>query len=112
MWQGLHSITDYNKKTSTVVDIDILLKLNNFFARFEDNTVPLTRPATKACGLSFTMANVSKTFKCVNPRKAAGIDYSSAFNTIVPSKLVIKHETLGLDPAMCNWVLDFLTACP
>ncbi|XP_055724603.1 uncharacterized protein LOC129815157 [Salvelinus fontinalis] len=29
------------------------------------------------------------------------IDYSSAFNTIVPSKL-------GLDPALCNWVLDFL----
>uniref|UniRef100_A0A8C7H559 Alkylated DNA repair protein AlkB homologue 8 N-terminal domain-containing protein n=1 Tax=Oncorhynchus kisutch TaxID=8019 RepID=A0A8C7H559_ONCKI len=37
------------------------------------------------------------------------IDYSSAFNTIVPSKLIIKIETLGLDPALCNWVLDFLT---
>ena len=36
------------------------------------------------------------------------IDYSSAFNTIVPSKLVIKLETLGLDPALCNWVLAFL----
>ena len=40
------------------------------------------------------------------------IDYSSAFNTIVPSKLVIKLETLGLDPTLCNWVLDFLTDCP
>ena len=38
------------------------------------------------------------------------IDYSSPFNTIVPSKLVIKLETLGLDPTLCNWVLDFLTA--
>jgi hypothetical protein len=37
------------------------------------------------------------------------IDYSSAFNTIVPSKLVIKLETLGLDPTLCNWVLVFLT---
>ncbi|CDQ86081.1 unnamed protein product [Oncorhynchus mykiss] len=37
------------------------------------------------------------------------IDYNSAFNTIVPSKLVIKLETLGLDPALCNWVLEFLT---
>ncbi|CDQ90248.1 unnamed protein product [Oncorhynchus mykiss] len=36
------------------------------------------------------------------------IDYSSAFNTIVPSKLVIKLDTLGLDPALCNWVLDNL----
>ena len=40
------------------------------------------------------------------------IDYSSAFNTIVPSKLVIKLETLGLDPALCNWILDFLTGRP
>ena len=40
------------------------------------------------------------------------IDYISAFNTIVPSKLVIKLETLGLDPALCNWVLDFLTGRP
>ena len=40
------------------------------------------------------------------------IDYSSVFNTIVPSKLVIKLETLGLDPALCNWVLDFLTGHP
>jgi hypothetical protein len=40
------------------------------------------------------------------------IDYSSAFNTIVPSKLVIMLETLGLDPALCNWVLDFLTGLP
>ena len=48
--------------------------LNNFFARFEDNTVPLTRPATKPCGLSFTAADVSNTFKRVNPRQAAGPD--------------------------------------
>ena len=40
------------------------------------------------------------------------IDYSSAFNTIVPSKLVIKLETLDLDPTLCNWVLDFLTGRP
>ena len=40
------------------------------------------------------------------------IDYSSAFNTIVPSKLVITLETLGLDPALCNWVLDFLMGRP
>ena len=40
------------------------------------------------------------------------INYSSAFNTIVPSNLIIKLETLGLDPALCNWVLDFLTGRP
>jgi hypothetical protein len=48
--------------------------LNTFFAHFEDNTVPPTWPATKDCGLSFSVADVSKTFKCVNPRKAASPD--------------------------------------
>jgi hypothetical protein len=37
------------------------------------------------------------------------INYSSAFNTIVPSKLITKLGTLGLNPALCNWVLIFLT---
>ena len=37
------------------------------------------------------------------------VDYSSAFNTIVPSKLVIKLEALGLNLTLYNWVLDFLT---
>ena len=37
------------------------------------------------------------------------IDYSSAFNTIVPSKLIAKLRTLGLNASLCNWILDFLT---
>ena len=38
--------------------------------------MPPTRPATKDCGLSlsFSVADVSKTFKHVNPHKAAGPD--------------------------------------
>ena len=76
MWQSLQSITDYKMKTSHVVDQDVLLpdRLNNFFAHFEDNTVPLTRPATKTGGLYFTETNVIKIFKHVNPHKAAGPD--------------------------------------
>ena len=76
MWQGLQTIPDYKKKTSLVTDTDVLLpdKLNNFFARFENNLV------------------------CKNAVRMLFIDYSSAFNTIVPSKLIIKLETLCLDP--------------
>jgi hypothetical protein len=40
------------------------------------------------------------------------IDYSSAFNTIVPSKLIMELGALGLNPALCNWVLEFLTGHP
>ena len=40
------------------------------------------------------------------------IDYSSEFNNIVPSKLITKLGTLGLNPSLCNWILDFLTGQP
>ena len=40
------------------------------------------------------------------------IVYSSAFSTIVPSKLLIKLGALGLNPALSNWVLDFLMGSP
>ena len=40
------------------------------------------------------------------------IDYSSAFNTIVTSKLVTKLRTLGLHTSLCHWILDFLSVRP
>jgi hypothetical protein len=40
------------------------------------------------------------------------IDYSSAFNTTVPSKLITKLTTLGLNTSLCNWILDLLTGRP
>ena len=32
------------------------------------------------------------------------IDYSSMFNTIVPSKIVTELRTLGLNILLCNWI--------
>jgi hypothetical protein len=63
-------------KTSNAADTDILLpdKLNPFFTRFENDTVPPTGAAPKDCGLSISVANVSKIFKRVNPCKAADPD--------------------------------------
>jgi hypothetical protein len=40
------------------------------------------------------------------------IDYSSAFNIIVPSKLINNLRTLDLNTSLCNWILDFLTGRP
>jgi hypothetical protein len=40
------------------------------------------------------------------------IDYSSAFNTIVPKKLINKLRTLGLNTSLCNWIVDFLMGRP
>uniref|UniRef100_A0A8C7Y1L4 Reverse transcriptase domain-containing protein n=1 Tax=Oryzias sinensis TaxID=183150 RepID=A0A8C7Y1L4_9TELE len=37
------------------------------------------------------------------------VDYSSAFNTIIPDRLCNKLLTLGLPPLTCNWINNFLT---
>ena len=40
------------------------------------------------------------------------IDYSSTFNTIVPSKLAVELQDLGLNTALCDWILRFLKGRP
>ena len=40
------------------------------------------------------------------------IDYSSAFNTIVSSKIITKLRTLGLNTSLCDWIQDFLMGRP
>ncbi|KAK1790395.1 hypothetical protein P4O66_014297 [Electrophorus voltai] len=40
------------------------------------------------------------------------VDYSSAFNTIIPSLLTTKLEDLGLHTSLCEWTSNFLTDRP
>ena len=40
------------------------------------------------------------------------IDFSSAFNTIIPQQLICKLDQLGLNTSLCNWLLDFLSERP
>ncbi len=40
------------------------------------------------------------------------IDHSSAFNTIVPTKLAVKLSDLGITSSLCDCIQDFLTARP
>ena len=40
------------------------------------------------------------------------VDFSSAFNTIIPSKLFDKIQNLGVPQSMCLWILDFLLNRP
>src|SRR5512146_2007000 len=40
------------------------------------------------------------------------VDFSSAFNTVIPSKLLIKLRNLDIDTSLCNWIMDFLTNRP
>ncbi|KAK3522953.1 hypothetical protein QTP86_010318 [Hemibagrus guttatus] len=40
------------------------------------------------------------------------IDFSSAFNTIIPQHLTKNLSLLGINTSLCNWILDFLTGRP
>jgi len=40
------------------------------------------------------------------------IDYSSAFHTIVPAKLILKLKSLALNTSLCNWIRDFQMGRP
>ena len=37
------------------------------------------------------------------------IDFSSAFNTIIPSKRITMLSELGINTSLCTWIQDFLT---
>ncbi|KAK3515999.1 hypothetical protein QTP70_000710 [Hemibagrus guttatus] len=40
------------------------------------------------------------------------VNYSSVFNTIIPSTLITKLQHLGLSPSLCQWITNFLTSRP
>ena len=65
--------------------------------------------------VSITLHNVLKHLCVKNARTYARIlfiDFSSAFNTILPQKLFDKLSALGISTSMCNWILDFLSNRP
>ncbi|KAK3521012.1 hypothetical protein QTP86_002491 [Hemibagrus guttatus] len=40
------------------------------------------------------------------------VDYSSAFNNIIPYTLTTKLQHLGLSPSLCQWISNLLTSRP
>ena len=92
MKAGITSDSVYKKKWSDVADA----KLQDCFAitdwnMFRDSSDGIEENTTSATGF---------------------IDYTSAFNTIVPSKLITKLRILGINTSLCNWILDFLMGHP
>ncbi len=67
-------------------------------------TVPQTMP------IAFTLHTALSNLENKNTHvRMLFVDYSLAFNTIVPATLVAKLQTLGLNRSLCSWILDFLT---
>ncbi len=74
--------------------------------RSKRNALPLSHRNTQAFNLHTALSHLENKNTYV---KMLFVDYSSAFNTIVPATLVVKLQTLGLNRSLCSWILDFLT---
>jgi hypothetical protein len=59
--------------------------------------------------LHTALSHLNKRNTCV---RMLFIDYTSAFKTIVPTKLITKLRNLGQNTSLCNWILDFLMGRP
>ena len=60
-------------------------------------------------GLHRALEHLEKTSAYV---RVLFVDYSSAFNTIIPSKLYDKLVQLEFPISLCRWILDFLLNRP
>lgn len=77
-----YTITDHSgKKDGKTYNMDLSAslpdELNAFYARFEDsNTLPVVKlPAgNNSCSLTFSLPDVTRSLRAVNPRKAPGHD--------------------------------------
>ncbi len=81
MWQGINNITGFKGNKPATVNIAASLpdELNTFYARFEaDNTAHTesahTAAAEEVSPLTLSVADVTRSFKRVNIRKAVGPD--------------------------------------
>ncbi len=80
MWQGINNITGFKGNKPATVNIVASLpdEPNTFYARFEaDNTAHTERApaaAAEVSPLSLSVADVTRSFKWVNIRKAVGPD--------------------------------------
>ena len=95
-WSGVQSAVPTCFKMSTIVPVAKKAKVNELID---------FRPIA----LHTALSHLDKTNTYV---RMLFIDYSSDYKNIVPSKLIIKLGALGLNPNLCNWVLDFLTGRP
>ncbi|KAI4900670.1 hypothetical protein NFI96_025609 [Prochilodus magdalenae] len=112
MWNGLRAITDYKAmkcferlvKTHICSSLPATMDPHQFAYRSNrstDDAIALTVHS------ALTHLDRKNTYV-----RMLFIDYSSAFNTIIPAKLIPNLTDLGLNSHLCNWVLDFLTGRP
>ncbi|XP_036072145.1 von Willebrand factor A domain-containing protein 5A [Oryzias melastigma] len=125
-WQGIQQITNYRPRPASVDgDPSLVGELNLYFARFQPEVashclhLPPTldshqfayraNRSTEDAITTTLLTALSHLEQSGSYARLLFVDLSSAFNTILPHRLVSKLETLGLHDSICLWILDFLT---
>ncbi len=116
MWQGINNITGFKGNKPATVNIAASLpdKLNTFYARFEADNTAHTESAAAAAAeevspLTLSVADVTRSFKRVNIRKAVGPDgipgrvlKACAFQLAFPAFSGFL-QIFSICPSLCLW---------
>ncbi len=111
MWQGINNITGFKGNKPATVNIAASLpdELNTFYARFEaHNTAHTERAPTAAAEevnpLSLSVADVTRSFKRVNIRKAVGPDgIPGRVLKACAFQLARVFTDISICPSLCLW---------
>ncbi len=100
--------------TSTVMNVFETLLKNHICSSIPVTLDPLQFAYRPNRSTDDTISQVLTHIDCKNGNhvRLQFIDYSSAFNTIIPIKLAVKLTDLGLNSSLCDWILDFLIGRP
>ena len=117
--QPIKSINDYRPVALTSVIMKVFEKIVlNYLKSFISQILDPAQFAYRAnrCvedAVALTLHNILKHLELSNSYvRVLFIDYSSAFNTIVPIKLYKKLQDMSIPVNICNWLLDFFLNRP
>ncbi len=111
MWQGINNITGFKGNKPATVNIAASLpdELNTFYARFEADNIAHTESAAAAAAeevspLTLSVADVTRSFKWVNIRKAVGPDgIPGRVLKACAFQLAGVLQTFSICPSLCLW---------
>ncbi|KAI4876967.1 hypothetical protein NFI96_013284, partial [Prochilodus magdalenae] len=72
----------------------------------------ITHPSTRLHHVTFPLGSCGNITANQGPTFPSGARIVLAFNTIIPSRLIHKLNTLGMSNTLCSWIMDFLTCRP
>ncbi|KAL0148922.1 hypothetical protein M9458_055726 [Cirrhinus mrigala] len=99
VWNGLKAITSYKSPSpSPEANQQLADDLNEFYCRSVDDAVNV--------GLHYILQHLDKPGTYA---RILFVDFSSAFNTIIPDILQIKLSQLSVPTSICQWITNFLT---